>query len=178
HNTDVMKAADYVIEIGPKAGRYGGELIGTGTLEDFKHNEQSLIKNYISNRSQPKQDVRQPGNIPIHIQNATRHNLASVSAAIPTESLVSVTGVSGSGKSSLIFDMVGEEANNVFGLDQFDEIITINQMTITKMKRSNVATYTNVFTDIRNVFAKLEASEERGLTSKHFSFNTTGGRCE
>ncbi|MFD2923944.1 excinuclease ABC subunit UvrA [Halobacillus naozhouensis] len=178
HNTDVMREADYLIEIGPKAGRYGGELVGTGTLEDLKNSEQSLIKNCISNRSQPKQNVRQAGKTPIHIQDATRHNLVSVSVTVPTESLVSVTGVSGSGKSSLIFDVVGEEANNVSGLDQFEEIITINQTSITKMKRSNVATYTNVFTDIRNVFAKLEDSKTQGLTSKHFSFNTNGGRCE
>lgn len=178
HNTDVMEEADYLIEIGPKAGRYGGKLIGTGTLEDLKTNDQSLIKEYISNRSQPKQNVRQAGKTAIHIQEATRHNLASVSVAIPTESLVSVTGVSGSGKSSLIFDVLGEQATNVSGLDQFEEVITINQTTISKMKRSNVATYTNVFTDIRNVFAKLEASIAQGLTSKHFSFNTKGGRCE
>src|SRR5690625_995405 len=102
HNTDVMRKADYVIEIGPKAGRFGGELIGAGTLEDLESNEQSLIKNYLANRSQPKQNVRQAGETPIQIQDAIRHNLASVSVAIPTESLVSVTGVSGSGKSSLL----------------------------------------------------------------------------
>src|SRR5699024_8929730 len=79
---------------------------------------------------------------------------------------------------TLLFDVVGGHAENVSGLDQFDEVITINQTSITKMKRSNIATYTNVFTDIRNVFAKLEASVAHGLTSKHFSFNTTGGRCE
>ncbi len=178
HNTDVMREADYIIEIGPKAGRFGGELIGAGTLEDLESNEQSLIKNYLANRSQPKQNVRHAGKTPIHIQDAIRHNLASVSVAIPTESLVSVTGVSGSGKSSLLFDVVGQEANNVSGLDQFDEIITINQTTISKMKRSNVATYTNIFTDIRNIFAKLEKSKAQGLTSKHFSFNTNGGRCD
>ncbi|OZU87579.1 ABC-ATPase UvrA [Virgibacillus indicus] len=178
HNTDVMREADFLIEIGPKAGRFGGELVGTGTLEDLKNNEKSLIKDYISKKNQPKQDIREPGKTPIHIQNATRHNLASVSVAVPAESLVSVTGVSGSGKSSLIFDVVGEERSNVSGLDQFDEIITINQTSITKMKRSNVATYTNAFTDIRNVFAKLEESRAQGLTSKHFSFNTNGGRCE
>ncbi|WP_430786842.1 ATP-binding cassette domain-containing protein [Virgibacillus flavescens] len=178
HNTDVMREADYLIEIGPKAGRYGGELIGTGTLDDLENNEQSLIKDYISTKTQPKQAVRQAGKTPIHIQDATRHNLASVSVSVPTESLVSVTGVSGSGKSSLIFDVVGEQASNVSGLDQFEEVITINQTSITKMKRSNVATYTNVFTDIRTVFAKLEGSKAQGLTSKHFSFNTNGGRCE
>jgi excinuclease ABC subunit A len=178
HNTDVMREADYLIEIGPKAGRFGGELIGTGTLDDLENNVKSLIKDYISNRSQPKQNVRQAGKTPIHIQDATRHNLASVSVTVPTESLVSVTGVSGSGKSSLIFDVLGEETDNVSGLDQFEEIITINQTSISKMKRSNIATYTNAFTDIRNLFAKLEESKAQGLTSKHFSFNTNGGRCE
>lgn len=178
HNTHVMREADYLIEIGPKAGRFGGELIGTGTLEDLKNNEKSLIKDYISNRSQPKQNVRKAGETPIHIEEATRHNLASVSATIPTESLVSVTGVSGSGKSTLIFDVLGEQADNVSGLEQFDELISINQTTITKMKRSNVATYMNVFTDIRNVFSKLEGSKSQGFTAKHFSFNTKGGRCE
>ncbi|WP_255584844.1 ATP-binding cassette domain-containing protein [Virgibacillus saliphilus] len=178
HNTDVMREADYVIEIGPKAGRFGGRLIGTGTLEDLKNNEESLTKDYISTSSQPKRNVRQAGETPIHVEQATRHNLASVSVTMPTESLVSITGVSGSGKSSLIFDVVGEQASNVAGLEQFDEIISMNQATITKMKRSNVATYTNVFTDIRNVFAKLEESIAQGLTAKHFSFNTSGGRCE
>ncbi|UOQ49835.1 ATP-binding cassette domain-containing protein [Gracilibacillus caseinilyticus] len=178
HNTDVMREADYLIEIGPKAGRFGGELIGTGTINDLKTHEQSLIREYLSSRSKPKQDVRKAGPTAIQIDNATRHNLASVHVQIPTESLVSVTGVSGSGKSSLIFDVLGEQADNVSGLEQFDEIISISQNTISKMKRSNVATYTNVFTDIRNVFAQLEASKAQGLTSKHFSFNTNGGRCE
>src|SRR5699024_904442 len=131
-----------------------------------------------SNRSQPKQNVRKAGETPIHIEEATRHNLTSVSATIPTKSLVSVTGVSGSGKSTLIFDVLGEQADNVSGLEQFDELISIDQTTITKMKRSNVATYTNVFTDIRNVFSKLEGSKSQGFTAKHFSFNTKGGRCE
>lgn len=178
HNTDVMKQANHLIEIGPKAGRFGGELIGTGSLEDLQNNDRSLIKNYVANKSEPKQGIRTPGKTSIQIQDATLHNLDSVNVAIPTESLVSVTGVSGSGKSSLIFDVVGEKAANVSGLAQFDEVITINQTSISRMKRSNVATYTNLFTDIRNVFAKLEDSKEQGLTAKHFSFNTSGGRCE
>lgn len=178
HNTEIMREADHLIEIGPKAGRFGGELIGTGSLEDLQNNGRSLIKEYVSKKSEPKQNVRLPGKTAIHIRDATRHNLDSVNVAIPAESLVSVTGVSGSGKSSLIFDVVGERVGNVSGLDQFDEIITINQTSISKMKRSNVATYTNLFTDIRNVFAKLDDSKAQGLTSKHFSFNTNGGRCE
>ncbi|KMK76805.1 ATP-binding cassette domain-containing protein [Alkalihalobacillus pseudalcaliphilus] len=178
HNTDVMREADYLIEIGPKAGRFGGELIGTGSLEDLMENERSLIKEYVSNRSQLKGKVRSHGGTSIHVQEATRHNLNSVTVDIPTETLVSVTGVSGSGKSSLIFDVVGEQMDHVTGLEQFEEVIIINQTSITKMKRSNIATYTNVFTDIRNVFAKLASSKEQGLTAKHFSFNTNGGRCE
>ena len=178
HNTDIMKQADYLIEIGPKAGRFGGELIGTGSLEDLQRNEQSLIKDYATKQSELKQDVRPPGKRAIQVEGATLHNLDAVNVVIPTQSLVSVTGVSGSGKSSLIFDVVGERSENVSGLDQFDEVITINQTSITKMKRSNVATYTNLFTDIRNLFAKLDASKAQGLTSKHFSFNTSGGRCE
>ncbi|WP_084243382.1 ATP-binding cassette domain-containing protein [Planomicrobium okeanokoites] len=178
HNTDVMKEADHLIEIGPKAGRFGGELIGTGSLEDLQENEQSLIKEYVVNVNGPKQDVRPHGKEAIQVRGATLHNLDSVDIDIPTESLVSVTGVSGSGKSSLIFDVVGERAKSVAGLDQFDEVISISQTSISKMKRSNVATYTNLFTDIRNVFAKLEDSKAQGLTSGHFSFNTSGGRCE
>lgn len=178
HNTDVMKEADHLIEIGPKAGRFGGELIGTGSLENLQENEQSLIKEYVVNVNGPKQDVRSHGKEAIQVRDATLHNLDSVDIDIPTESLVSVTGVSGSGKSSLIFDVVGERMGNVAGLDQFDEVISISQTSISKMKRSNVATYTNLFTDIRNVFAKLEDSKAQGLTSGHFSFNTSGGRCE
>lgn len=178
HNTDVMREADHLIEIGPKAGRFGGELIGTGSLEDLQENDRSLIKEYVANVNDPKQEVRPHGKEAIQVRGATLHNLDSVDVNIPTEALVSVTGVSGSGKSSLIFDVVGERARTVLGLDQFDEVITINQTSISKMKRSNVATYTNLFTEIRNVFAKLEGSKAHGLTSRHFSFNTSGGRCE
>src|SRR5690625_3515570 len=84
HNTDVMRKADYVIEIGTKADRFGGELIGAGTLEDLESNEQSHIQNYLANRRQPKQNVRQAGDTPIQLQNAIRHNIASVSVASPT----------------------------------------------------------------------------------------------
>ncbi|WP_033541313.1 ATP-binding cassette domain-containing protein [Planococcus sp. CAU13] len=178
HNTDVMKQADHLIEIGPKAGRFGGELIGTGSLEDLQKNERSLIKEYVAVTDVPKKAVRHHGERAIRVEAATHHNLDSVTVAIPTRSLVSVTGVSGSGKSSLIFDVVGEQAKNVSGLEQFDEVITINQTSISRMKRSNVATYTNLFTDIRNLYAKLDDSKAQGLTSKHFSFNTSGGRCE
>lgn len=177
HNTDLMREADYLVEIGPKAGRFGGELIGEGSIESLNNTERSLLKNYLENKSEPKQDVRKTDTY-IGVDKVTHHNLNSVSVNIPTNMLVSVTGVSGSGKSSLIFDVVGEKNSKVQGVDQFDEVITINQTTISKMKRSNVATYTNVYTDIRNVFAKLEDSKAQGFTSKHFSFNTNGGRCE
>lgn len=153
-------------------------MIGTGSLEDLQENDRSLIKEYVANVNDPKQEVRPHGKEAIQVRGATLHNLDSVDVNIPTEALVSVTGVSGSGKSSLIFDVVGERARTVLGLDQFDEVITINQTSISKMKRSNVATYTNLFTEIRNVFAKLEGSKAQGLTSRHFSFNTSGGRCE
>ncbi|MBG9979450.1 ATP-binding cassette domain-containing protein [Facklamia lactis] len=178
HNTDIMKEADYLIEIGPYAGRFGGKLIGAGTLDDLKQNEHSLIKNYLSDHPQPKEKFRKGSATPITIKEANVHNLQSINVSIPTEVLISVTGVSGSGKSSLVFDVLAEQNTNVTGLDPFQEIISINQATITKMKRSNVATYTNVFTFIRELFASLKESKNQGLTSKHFSFNTSGGRCD
>lgn len=182
HDVDVMAAADYIVDMGPGAGKYGGEIIATGTLDEIKQQENSVTGKYLSSSHLGKNYFRM-GTGTVHIKNGDKFNLKSVSIDIPTECLVAVTGPSGSGKSTLIFEILAKneqygESNLVSGLEQFDQVVEIKQSAITKMKRSNVATYSDVYTEIRTLFAKTEGAKKEGLTSKDFSFNTPGGRCE
>lgn len=182
HDEDVMAAADYIVDIGPGSGKYGGEVVATGTLEEIKHQEASVTGNYLSNPHPGKTTFRKATGA-VRIKSADKFNLKNVSVDIPTGCLTAVTGPSGSGKSTLIFEVLVknehyEQSNQVSGLEQFDKVVEIEQSAIIRMKRSNVATYSEVYSEIRTVFAKTEAAKHAGMTAKHFSFNSPGGRCE
>jgi excinuclease ABC subunit A len=185
HDPDVMAAADYVVDMGPGAGRHGGEVIAAGTLERLMENPASVTGAYLRASHASKQQFRTGDGGAIKVEHANLHNLRNIDVSFPTGRLVAVTGVSGSGKSTLVFDVLAaggvkgkSDENIVRGLDAFDQIITIEQATITRMRRSNVATYSEVYSEIRELFGGLEEAKRRGLSAKHFSFNTKGGRCE
>ncbi|MCH1983505.1 excinuclease ABC subunit UvrA [Ruminococcus sp. OA3] len=182
HDVDVMESADYIIDMGPGSGRYGGEIIAAGTLEDLKQQKDSVTGSYLRSPVPGKTVFRKAAGS-IQIENADKFNLKQVSVSLPIGCLTSVTGPSGSGKSTLVFEVLAKglpdfENNRVSGTNQFDRIIKIEQSAIAKMKRSNTATYSEVYTDIRSVFANTQAARKAGLSAKHFSFNTPGGRCE
>lgn len=182
HDVDVMAAADYIVDIGPGSGKFGGEVVATGTLEEIKSQEASQTGSYLCSPHPGKTAFRK-GAGSIRITNADKFNLKNISVTIPTGCITTVTGPSGSGKSTLIFEVLAKneqhgQSNLVSGLSQYDQVIEIEQSAITRMKRSNVATYSEVYSEIRTVFARTEAAKNAGLSAKHFSFNTPGGRCE
>lgn len=183
HDLDIMKAADYIVDIGPGSGKHGGEIVARGTLEQIKQEPFSITGEYLRETHHNKTIFRKgTGNI-ISIKDANLFNLKNINVDIQTGCLTTVTGASGSGKSTLIFEVLAKgnsnrENNKVIGLENFSKVIEIEQSAITKMKRSNVATYSEVYSEIRNIFAKTEDAKKANLTAKHFSFNTPGGRCE
>lgn len=182
HDTDVMGAADYIVDMGPGAGRYGGEVVAAGTLQQLLKEPRSVTGGYLRMEHPVRRAFRKPqGYVQIH--NASRYNLKQLNVEIPTGCMTAVTGPSGSGKSTLIFEVLAQNRtegtqNRVTGTEAFDRIVQIKQAPITRTKRSNVATYTELYAGIRSVFAKSKKARELGLTQKHFSFNTPGGRCE
>jgi len=182
HDVEMMRAADHIIDIGPGAGIYGGTVVGEGSVDDLMSNEQSVTGAYLVEESFPSPHrVRRKGNGQhITIQQAKLRNVDIPSVSIPLGCLVSVTGVSGSGKSTLVFDILaqGKSKSEIRGLDHIENIVIFDQSLMGRVQRSNVATYTDVFTHLRKLFAGLPEAKERGLTSKHFSFNSPGGRCE
>lgn len=184
HDLDMIQAADYIIDIGPGSGKHGGEIVGMGTVEELKNQSSSITGQYLMKPTITKQQYRKGTGEFLTIQNATKHNLQQVSVEFPIHCLTIVTGASGSGKSTLVFDVLlnatGQTSNEnrVEGLEQFNQIIAVRQASIAKMKRSNIVTFTEAFTEIRRIFSELEASKKQGFSSKHFSFNTPGGRCE
>lgn len=182
HDVDIMEVADYIVDIGPGSGAFGGKVVATGTLEEIKSQESSVTGSYLRVTHPGKTGYRTPVG-KVHIQDADKFNLKKVCVDIPVGCLTAITGPSGSGKSTLIFEVLAKnntsgQSNMISGLNQFDKIVEIEQSAITRMKRSNVATYSEVYTEIRTVFAKTEAAKKAGLSAKHFSFNTPGGRCE
>ena len=177
HDTDVMQMADYVVDIGPGSGKFGGEIIGEGTLGQLMASDTSVTGNYLKRETPIRNTFRKGTGTKIEINQANLFNLQNIDVSFPVGCLVSVTGVSGSGKSTLIFEVLAK-AKGVRGLEQFDGIITVEQSPLTRMKRSNVATYSGVYTEIRNIFGALKAAKAHGLSSKSFSFNSKGGRCE
>ena len=182
HDVDVMAGADYVMDMGPGSGKYGGEVIAAGTLAEIMQQSASVTGTYLQNPQPGKMRFRAPDGA-VRIENADIFNLKHVSVEIPTGCLVSVTGPSGSGKSTLIFQVLAKgrtdaQQNRVTGLEQFDRIVETDQSALARMKRSNVATFSEVYTEIRNVFAGTEDAKKAGFSAKHFSFNTPGGRCE
>lgn len=171
HDTEMMQAADFLVDIGPAAGSFGGEVIGTGKLQELLTQEKSVTGQFLRKEQDLKEQVRVPKGT-FTIEDANTHNLQNITVNFPISCLTAVVGASGSGKSTLIFDVLPKEQL------PFDQVIEVRQASITKMKRSNIATFTDAFTVIRSLYSKLEAAKEQGLTAKHFSFNTAGGRCE
>lgn len=194
HDEDTMYAADYIVDIGPAAGINGGEVVCAGTIENIKNCPQSITGQYLSGRKSievPK--VRRKGNgKKLTIKGARHNNLKNITVSIPLGTFTCITGVSGSGKSSLINDILykrlSAELNgsrtraaahdDITGIKNLDKVIDIDQSPIGRTPRSNPATYTGVFTDIRNVFASTNDAKIRGYSSSRFSFNVKGGRCE
>lgn len=184
HDTDVMQAADYIVDLGPGSGKYGGTVVGTGTLDELKKDKNSITGQYLCNYHAEKNSFRNGTGERIKIKNANKYNLKNIDVAFPVGCLTVVTGVSGSGKSTLVFEVLAHahkwkqaNENHVTGMDLFHQIITIEQSAISKMKRSNVATYSEAYTEVRKIFANTEQAIEKRLREKHFSFNTKGGRC-
>ncbi len=194
HDEDTMRAADYIVDIGPGAGVHGGEIVATGSVQDIENCEQSLTGQYLSGkRAIPLPEKRREGNGKfLTIKGAQQNNLKNINVKIPLGKFVCVTGVSGSGKSSLINEILykhlARELNrakctpgafkSIEGLDALDKVINIDQSPIGKTPRSNPATYTGVFTDIRNLYASTTDSKMRGYSASRYSFNVKGGRCE
>jgi excinuclease ABC subunit A len=193
HDKEMIEAADFVLDIGPKAGIHGGQIVASGSPQDVLKSN-SLTAQYLSGKLEIKVPVnRRKGNGHfLNIIGASGHNLKNVSIDIPLGKLVCVTGVSGSGKSSLITETLYPILNQYFyksnkkplpyrmveGLSHLDKVIEIDQSPIGRTPRSNPATYTDVFSDIRNLFASLPESQIRGYKPGRFSFNVKGGRCE
>ncbi len=194
HDVDTMLAADHILDIGPGAGKNGGYVIAEGNAEQIMANENSLTGKYLSGKEKiiiPK--VRRKGNgTKLKIVGATEHNLKNVTVELPLGTFICVTGVSGSGKSTLINDILVKELSKyiygtktqsgtheaIMGMEYLDKIINIDQSPIGRTPRSNPATYTGVFTDIREMFAGSPEAKLRGYKSGRFSFNVKGGRCE
>ena len=194
HDEDMIRASDYVIDIGPGAGVHGGKIVATGTPSEVEQNSASLTGAYLSGQEKiavPQKRTEHDGRF-LSIIGASGNNLQSVDAHIPVGLLTCVTGVSGSGKSTLINDTLHHavaqhlygsstepaEHDHIDGIEHFDKVINVDQSPIGRTPRSNPATYTGLFTPIRELFAGVPAARERGYEAGRFSFNVKGGRCE
>ncbi len=194
HDEETMLESDYIVDIGPGAGIHGGEIVAAGTPAEVAANENSITGDFLSGRRKiPVPALRRGGNGKfIEILGAEEHNLKNIDVKIPLGCFVCVTGVSGSGKSSLInsilLNTLASKLNRAItypgrhreikGTEHLDKVISIDQSPIGRTPRSNPATYTGLFTDIRNLFAKTQGAKLRGYTAGRFSFNIRGGRCE
>ena len=193
HDEDTMRAADCVIDIGPGAGEHGGQLVAMGTAEDLMKNEQSVTGAYLSGRLKiPVPEVRKEPTGFLHINGAAENNLKHIDVDIPLGVMTCITGVSGSGKSSLINEILYKRLardlnrarvipgkhDDILGIDQLDKVINIDQSPIGRTPRSNPATYTGVFDQIRDLFAATADAKAKGYKKGRFSFNVKGGRCE
>jgi excinuclease ABC subunit A len=194
HDEAMMRAADFIADLGPGAGEHGGEVVATGTVAEIEANPDSLTGAYLSGRKVvPYPEKRRKGNgQSIKIKGAKENNLKNIDVTFPLGRLVSVTGVSGSGKSSLVYEILYKKLNQVInkgrdlpgehrdivGVEGVDKVVNIDQSPIGRTPRSNPATYTGAFTPIRDLFASLPEAKVRGYTAGRFSFNVKGGRCE
>ena len=194
HDEETMTASDYIVDIGPGAGIHGGHIIAAGTPEEIMKNEASLTGAYLSGRRKiPVPEKRRDGNgEKITVVGASENNLKNITVDIPLGKFVCVTGVSGSGKSSLVNAVLLRELTRklnraqafpgkferIEGLEHLDKVVSIDQSPIGRTPRSNPATYTGLFTDIRELFAMTPDAKARGYTAGRFSFNVKGGRCE
>ena len=194
HDEDTMRAADYIVDVGPGAGSHGGEIVAAGTMEDIIAAPRSVTGQYLSGvKKIPVPSARRKGNGNyLSIRGATENNLKNIDADIPLGTLTCITGVSGSGKSSLVGEVLNKtllvKLNHarirpgacrcVEGLQHLDKVIDIDQSPIGRTPRSNPATYTGLFNDIRDLFASTNEAKMRGYSPGRFSFNVKGGRCE
>jgi excinuclease ABC subunit A len=193
HDEETILEADHVIDMGPRAGRHGGEVVAQGTPQEILNHPASLTGDYLSGRlAIPLPGVRRKASGQLSIKGATANNLKAVDVDIPLGVMTCVTGVSGSGKSSLVLDTLHKAlaqrlyrsreragaVQAILGLEQLDKVIDIDQSPIGRTPRSNPATYTGIFTDIRDLFAQLPEAKMRGYKPGRFSFNVKGGRCE
>ena len=194
HDEDTMRAADYIVDVGPGAGSHGGEIVAAGTLEQIIAEPRSLTGQYLSGfKKIPVPSNRRKGNGKVlEVKGATENNLKDVNVSIPLGTLTCVTGVSGSGKSSLVGEVLNKtllarlnrartragRCEAVLGMEHLDKVIDIDQSPIGRTPRSNPATYTGLFNDIRDLFASTNDAKIRGYNAGRFSFNVKGGRCE
>jgi len=197
HDPDIMKSSDRILDLGPGAGENGGRVIATGTYAEIKKNPASLTGRYLAEdlRIQLPNNRRKPGPQSIEIRGARAHNLKSIDLKIPLGMIVAITGVSGSGKSSLLHDVLYQALvsakkqtngslppapywDSIEGADYLDDVVLVDQSPIGRTPRSNPVTYIKAFDGIRDLFASLPESQKRGFSAGHFSFNIPGGRCE
>ena len=194
HDEDTMRSADYIVDIGPKAGVHGGEIVACGSVEDIINEPRSITGDYLSGRRKIEIPANRlvPDGRCLRVIGAKQNNLKNIDVCFPVGLLTAITGVSGSGKSSLVNEIVYPELagklnkakvragkfDKIEGVEYFDKVIAIDQSPIGRTPRSNPATYTGVFSAIRDLFASTPDARERGYKAGRFSFNVSGGRCE
>jgi len=190
HDEKVMERADWIVDLGPLAGKFGGKVLVEGTLQEVMACKKSHTGAYLWAEKWPKEEklertYRAHNHGALTINHATMHNLKDLTLSIPLGVMTTVTGVSGSGKSTLVFDVLaegigkkGEQENVVEGLEGVQGVITVEQSPLSRMRRSNVATYSGLYNEVRKVFGQVATAKTLGLKQSDFSFNTKGGRCE